>query len=260
MTQIPMKNNWKTDIRMYWNGQGADLLAFTVMRDPDLRAAWDISDEQYLQLKDCQDNIGNARDNDSEYQKFMEEVQAMITPDDPFPLHADEETKNKWIEIEERGTAWMTNYYSDGIRSILTPEQKQKIQEVHLANMEDYPIVSPYIFEALDLTDAQKQQMEEIKKELEPEFEKNLEEFVNDQLLLVNMMYDEFEKLGVKDSDGMTKEESTVSKILAKSPEYKEVLDRAQSASKQFATQFKTKMFTILTVEKVSSAQQGLRT
>ena len=249
MTQIPMKNNWKTDIRMYWNGHGADLLAFMVMRDPDLRAVWNLSDKQHQQLKDCEENIDDARQNDPEYQIRRKEMQAMINPDDPFPLHADEKTKNKWMEIEERGTAWMTNYYSDGIRSILTPEQKQKIQEVHLASMENFPIVPPYIFEALGLTDAQKQQMMEIKKELEPEFERNLEDFVNDQLFLVNMVYDELEKLGVKDIDGMMKEMSTVSKILAESSEYKKVLDRAQSTSKQFATQFKTKMFTVLTDE-----------
>jgi len=101
MTQIPMKNNWKTGIRWYWNGQGADLMAFTVMRDPDLRAAWNLSDEQYQQLKDCEDNIDNARQNDPEYLQFRKEVQAMINPDDPFPLHADEETKNRWLELKK---------------------------------------------------------------------------------------------------------------------------------------------------------------
>ena len=256
MTQIPMKNNWKTDIRVYWNGQGADLMALTLTHDPNLRAAWNISDEQYQQLKDCFDNIGDAQQNDPEYLKLGEEIQTMINPDDPFPLHADEETKNKWLEIEERGTTWMTNYYSETIRSILTPEQMQKIQETHLATMEDFPIVSPYLFEALDLTDAQKQQMEEIKKELEPEFERNLEDFVNSQLFLVNMVYDELEKQGVKDSDGMMKKMSTVSKILAENPKYKRILNESQSKSNQFASQFKTKMFDVLTDEQWARLQK----
>jgi len=242
-----MKNNWKTDIRQHWNGQAADSLVFSVMRDPNLRAIWNLSDEQYLQLQDIEDNIDIARQNDLEYQKFQEEVRAMINPDDPFPLNADAETKDKWLEIEERGTAWMTNYYSDGIRSILTPEQQRKIQEIQLARMEDIPIVSPHLFEALDLTDAQKQQMEEIKKELEPEFERNLEDFVNGQLFLVNMAYDELEKLGVKDIDGMMKEWAAVIRVLAESPEYKQVMNEAQSKSRQFSMQFRTRLYEVLT-------------
>ena len=256
LTQIPMKNNWKTDIRRYWNGHGADLMALTLINDPNLRAAWNISDEQYQQLKNCFDNDEDARQNDPEYLKLREEIQAMNNPDDPFPLNADEETKNKWLEIEERDTAWRMNYYSDTIRSILTPEQMQKIQETHLADMEGFPIVSPYLFEALDLTDAQKQQMAEIQKELEPEFERNLENFVNGQLFLVNMVYDELEKLGVKDSDGMMQKMSAVSKILTENPEYKRILNESQSKSKQFATQFKAKMFDVLTDEQWARLQK----
>ena len=256
MTQIPMKNNWKTGIRWYWNGQGADLMAFTVMRDPDLRAAWNLSDEQYQQLKDCEDNIDNARQNDPEYLQFRKEVQAMINPDDPFPLHADEETKNRWLEIEERGTAWMNNYYSETIRSILTPEQRQKLQETLLANMEDVPIVSPYLFEALGLTDDQKQEMEEIKSELESDFEMFLEDFVNDQLFLVNRVYDELEKLGVKDVDGMMKALPAARKILADDPDFKKVLNEAETKSKQFATQFKTRMFDVLNDEQWTRLQK----
>jgi Spy/CpxP family protein refolding chaperone len=251
-----MKTNWKTDIRMYWSSQATDHMVFTVMRDPDLRAIWNISDEQYQQLKDCEDNIDNTRQNDPEYQKLQKEIQAMINPDDPFPLNADKETLNKWQEMEERGTAWMLNYYSTGIRSILTPEQQHKVQEIHWANIENYPIVSPYLFEALGLTDAQKQQMEEIRKELEPEFEKNLDDFANGQLFLVNMMYDELEKLGVKDIDGMNKELSAVRRILAESPEYKRIMNEAPSKSKQFSEQFKTRLYDVLTDEQLARLQK----
>jgi len=252
MTQIPMKNNWKTDIRQDWNGQRADSRIFSVMRDPNLRAIWDISDEQYQQLQDVEDNIDIARQNDPEYQTHREEVQAMLdmmNPDDPFPLNADEETMDKWLEISERGSAWMTNYYSNAIRSILTPEQQQKIQELQLVRMEDIPIVSPYLFEALGLTDEQKQQMEEIQEELETEFESQLEDFVNGQLFLVSMAYDELEKLGVKDIDGMMEEWDTVISVLAENPEYKQVMDEAQSRSKQFSTQFRTRLYEVLTDE-----------
>ena len=252
MTWIPMKNNWKTDIRGYWNGQGADLMAFTIMRNPDLRVAWNLSDEQYQALIDIEANIDNVRQNDSEYQQLMEEIQtmqAMIDPDDPFPLNTDIEIINRWLDIEERGGAWMTNYYSDSIRSILTPEQMRKIQETHLAIMDDFPIVSPFIFEALDLTDDQKQWMEEIRKELEPEFEMVLDDFVNGQLLLVNKGYDELEKLGVNDIDSMMREMSTAMGILAEDPEFKRVRDEVESKGRQFATQFRTRLFDVLTDE-----------
>jgi len=37
----------------------------------------------------------------------------------------------------------MNNYYSETIRSILTPEQRQKLQETLLANMEDFRLFLP---------------------------------------------------------------------------------------------------------------------
>ena len=247
--QHGLKSNWQSDIRGYWNGQNVDHMAFTVMRDPNLRAAWDISDEQYQALKDVFDNIHEVRDNDPEHQKFMEEVRAMNNPDDPFPLNVDEETKNKWDDLSEWGSAWMNNYYSTGIRNILTPEQIRKIQETHLANMEDFPVVSPCLFEALDLTDAQKQWMEEIRKELEPEFERVLDDFVNGQLLLVNKGYDELEKLGVDDIGSMMREMSTAMRILADDPEFKRIRDEVESKGRQFATQFRTRLFDVLSDE-----------
>jgi Ni/Co efflux regulator RcnB len=254
--QHGLKSNWKSDIRGYWSGQSAEQMAFTVMDFPELHATYNLSDEQYKKLKDWYDNIDSVRDNDPEHQKFLEEIRAMNNPDDPFPLNVDEETKNKMIVLEGWGIAWMNNYYSTGIRSILTPEQMRKIQETHLANMEDFPIISPYLFEALDLTDAQKQQMKEIKEELEPEFEKNLEDFVNGQLYVVNRMYDELEKRGVKDIEAMMKELSAVENLLAKDPDCKRAVDHVQTIRKQFATRFKTRMLDVLTNEQWTRLQK----
>ena len=148
------------------------------------------------------------------------------------------------------------NTNSLDVRSIPTPEQMQQIQETHLANMEDFPIVSPILFEALSLTEAQKLEMLENQKELEPEFEKTLEDFVNGQLFLVSGMYGEFEKLEVKDVDGMMKGMSAVEQILADDPEYQKVLAEVQSKGKQFATRFKTRMFDVLTDEQWTRLQK----
>ena len=50
--------------------------------------------------------------------------------------------------------------------------------------MGETPVIVPYLFEALNLTDAQKGAMERIKKELEPEFEKHLGIYTNNASMI----------------------------------------------------------------------------
>jgi len=72
----------------------------------------------------------------------------------------------------------MTNAVNDN----LTSEQLKKIQEFRISTMSEYPLISPFIspsmFEALNLSGAQKEQLDEIKRVLKPEFEKYVEKHV----------------------------------------------------------------------------------
>ena len=115
--------------------------------------------------------------------------------------------------------------------------------------MNELPIISPKMFEALNITDAQKQQMEIIKKELEPEFENLLEAFVNNAEIIWNKENDEFVKQ-LKwgyNGEGLELARTVRTKLMTEDPEYKRVKNAIQSTGQAFATQFREKLFDVLT-------------
>jgi hypothetical protein len=130
--------------------------------------------------------------------------------------------------------------------------------------MAEMPIVSPGMYEALHLTDAQKQQMETIKKGLEPEFEKNLDRVADGSVTLMSKAFAELEKQGIDNLGKMmegqegTQQEKmramqekmqAIQKKLMEDPEYKKIADELQSQGQAFTMQFNTKMFDVLTDE-----------
>ena len=140
------------------------------------------------------------------------------------------------------------------------------MQEAQLVAMGEMPIISPYIFEVLGLTDTQRQQMEEIKRELEPEFERHIEEFARGQMIVLNKLFDEFEKQGSFNNTGnlgqeiiRTMQENTVAatrKLMAEDPEFRRITEELQSKGTAFSTQFQVKMFDVLTDEQWRRLQE----
>jgi uncharacterized membrane protein YcgQ (UPF0703/DUF1980 family) len=139
----------------------------------------------------------------------------------------------------------------NAVNDLLPLEMKQKMNESMLANMSVLPIISLQMFEALNLTDAQKQQMEKIKKEFEPEFEKNLEDLIKGQTILANKALDEFigQKLDGNVEGFGERMAAVLKKLLADDQEYKKIYTEIQSQGQSFATRFKEKIFDVLTDE-----------
>ena len=249
--QASMKGSAKAEVRAFWNGQGTGLLAHQALNDPDIRAAWGVSDEQFQQIDNIRVKTATQMMKSPEYQQCQEEMQALQDPSDPLMLNASEETLAKYQDICEKERLWGMNALFDALNNALTSEQKRKMNETLLASMGEVPIISPSMFEMLNLTDAQKQQMEGIKKELEPEFEKHLEMLANGQAVLTKKMYAESAKHGEHSDDPnvMRKRGETIMKNLMADPEYKRISEEMQAQGKAFATQFQVKMFDVLTDE-----------
>ena len=226
------KATMKGVFRGVWNGRGSSLVTTVIeitMRgdDPEVvNKVLGISKEQEEQLNNhmqsSMENIQEAFMKDAEMVKFIEVMQTLH--DDKMP---DADTAEKILETVEKITEMAGSLMSDAIdnalNEVLPPEQLQRINEILLANIEEMSFVSPDLFEILDLTDAQKQQMETIKKELEPEFEKTLDNWVN----------------GIMTSPELKED----------NPERKKIFDEIQSKGKAFATKFRTQMFDVLTDE-----------
>ena len=250
-----MKSGFKETFRTLWEGQGAThYTAFTLLNDPIVRTAWGISDEQHRQIQaGIQTSTNNAMKENPELAKLWKEWRTIQGSGIIYAEEADEETMKKVQNIMEKMGPLMINASADGINSVLTPEQKQKIKESQLANMGEMPILSPNMFEALGLTDPQKQQMEKIKKEFDPEFKKILENYANGEFTLMTKMWDTLEKEG----KGFTFEDTTMrKKLMDEDPEYKKLYDEIQSQGRLFATKFKIKMFDVLTDEQWTKLQK----
>jgi Spy/CpxP family protein refolding chaperone/Ni/Co efflux regulator RcnB len=258
-------------LRSQWDRGNAYLWHTGLLVDPDVRNALDISQEQLVQIQEHRrsafDEWFSSPESQTEQRQIDEALQTIKTSgyDSDEGLKA----RMKILEIQAKSEPLGTKIVSNTMDAVLTPEQKQKMNEIQLTSMGKMPIIvatvtptlystdvtmpviSPHMFEALDLTDAQKRQMERIKKELEPEFEKTLADFVNNQVILRNRMIDEFEKQGennVFDYRGAQEAiPPLMKKLLAEDPEYKKIHDEMQSKTQTFAARYKTKMFDALT-------------
>jgi Ni/Co efflux regulator RcnB len=242
--QQGMKDGTKNVFRSFWDGRWTNLTALGLLKDPEIRTTLDVSDELFQQIQDVEKNALEQMLNAPEYQKAMEEMQnAMQT--------GDEEAMKRSVDTQTRMSLLEMDSLSDAINNILPSDLKQKMKEALLGSMGEIPIISPNMFEALDLTDTQKQQMERIKKELEPEFEKNLETFADGS---TTMMIGQFEELAKQwragdsnDPKDIQEKSQAVQKKLLGDPAYKRIYDEVQSKGKTFASQFRIKMFDVLT-------------
>ena len=257
----------KTEIRMFWDGRGINAMAFGGLEDTESRIAWNVSDEQYQQIDDdIEKGLTEymiEQDKNPEFQAFMKEALAFDKQirDDPDLQNADESTWEKFRDILTRSESFNATYVRiDALENALPPEFKQKVKEAQLASMAEMPFVSLHAFEALDLTDTQKQQMEKIKKELEPELEKDLEKFVENRVVLLNKFDAELAKQGgygdnPNREEAVQKWQAILKKLMAEDREYKRIHEESQSLVKQFSTQFKIKMFDVLTGEQWARLQ-----
>ena len=248
--------------RLFWDGHGISYIVATAMLHPEIRTAWGISDEQYQQHMEILVSHFSSAENratEEELHEMMAEIIARQTPHDSHM--ADEEMMKRFIDIHKEMLSFEMIATADAMdNTLLTPEQERKIGESLLAamgeNLDLIPIVSPSMLEVLHLTDTQRQQMEQIKKALEPEFEKVLEEFVNGQLTLINMLIDAFDKQEEHTVMCDEVKQALVKKLMAESPAYKRISNEIQSSSMTFSTQFRTQMFDVLTDEQWTRLQE----
>jgi predicted hydrocarbon binding protein len=246
----------KSMIRLEWNGMGGHSTIQALLRDQDFRAELGVSNEQYEQIQETAKNMRDPQKN-PELKIVYDEIHAIEVANGGRTLqNADEEALKRYFDLQDRVFEMTTTTGTDGLNMFtvanalevtLTPEQKQMIKEVQLvASLSENTVFPPSMFESLGLSDAQKQEMEKIKKELDDEYEKIIDDIATRDRILMNWLEDECEKKGHKginfdvlDADVRKQWEENSKKIR----------DEKESYGKPYAAQFKTKMFDILTDE-----------
>ena len=221
--------------RSLWNNQTANFTVMELLDNADIRKAWEISDEQMQQYEDRKNDklndlvqrlvkmgvvekkvVAVTKNENGEGVVFA----ALATPIEEMTVL--EFTLGENENAENFGSLVM-DAVSDAIEGVLTPQQWQNIRESQLANMDEMSLITPDMFEALDLTDAQRQEMAKIKKELEPEFEAVLDDFINGIIALQDESED--------------------------APKRKQKQEEVMSKGKEFSTNFKMQMFDVLSDE-----------
>jgi hypothetical protein len=239
--------------RAQWNGSLEMTLQLLI--NPEFREAWDVSEEQYRQIEDIRN--GKVPVTSPEYLTIEVEKKEQLDGLRGAELHA------KTLEFQEKLSPLKEEFIAKTMDNLLTAEQKRKIREFQFATMSEDRFISFHAFEAFDLTDAQKLELAAIKKEFEPEFERQLEEFVDHEdpdLQLWTKMQIEFRKQGGGVNDPLTgaQRDAIRAKLLAEDPEFKKMHEKNVAQKELLASQFKTVMFDVLTDEQWNRLQKLL--
>ena len=262
---------------IYWNTTNCATSAYFVhglCNDPEFRTALGVSEKYYQEILASERIAKGSLSDIPEYQEAMRELieaneavvgvgRAMMQME--IPPDADEKALKR-IQRAEEGVKAISQEFSDEARrrgnealdNALTPELNQKLREATLAIAVSagMPQSLPGAFAVLDLTDAQREQMERIKKELEPEFEKFLDICDESDLVILARTGDAFDKseravtdAGLQNEARQKAYEEIGRRILMEDSEYQRAREKSNSSARSFVGQFTTRMKEILTDE-----------
>jgi len=262
-----------------WDGNGVSTSMQPFVFNDDFRQGIGLTDEQHEQLTFMYSKNGTmghwyrskAKTN-PELAAHLEESDRLMVPlrtNDPYGEKLTLEEKQVIIaSLEKSSTIYHAETQKD-IENLLSPEQMQAVKEYELAMMGETPILNPSMFESLDLTDDQKKQMAEIKKELEPVFGQIVEELVKAEDELEQWKFDQFESVGIKfDEDGspvdengqslqsnpeaMKKKMELMEKKLSENVEMRTRMEQLSERAKGFMHGFQVNMLDVLTDEQLA--------
>jgi hypothetical protein len=191
---------------------------------------------------------------DADIQSIHEEVSRLSNeaPGGAFAENASEETQKKYLDLMMELNNVRRKKANELVNEILTPDQLKKIKELQIATMDTSFFVSPGMFEALDISNNQRKQLEEIKNKLKPDVEKQISKIVEHQLFYLDKINEAIgNKLdGITDSAERMKIISEVNqKFSEKYPGYAQGTMEYLESGKVLSNNLKIEMFDVLTDE-----------
>ena len=269
-------NARKADDRFtYWNNVEVAVPAFFAesWRDPKFRAALGVSDEYYQEIlaseRDARGSISEYPGYREAQQEYDDAIKALTGLRGAFgqiiPQDANAEALNRFNEAAGRLESMSLEFLAganqrrtEAFDNALTPELKQKMREVPLAVVAsgERPAFLPSAFAALNLTDAQWEQMERIKRELEPEFERHLEICADVTPIWFAKTFDAIQEARratidaeLSDEDKQKVRQEIRRKILMEDTEYQRILNEVNFSARTFTTLFTARVKEILNDE-----------
>jgi len=258
--QQARRNAFKQMMGSFWNGNGSSLMAVQLFQQDDFREGVGVSKEQSQKLQDSMQNIMMNMHNDPDFRPIQDEMgRLMSETGGPFSENSSEETLTKFFDLQTKMQEVLFTKMNSIVNESLAPDQLKKVKEFQISMMSEMPIVSPGMFEALDLSDSQKKQLDEIKKEMEPEFLKSLDKMIDSQMKFSEKFQDALDdKLaGVTDHEEQRKIiEAIVKKIREENPDIQREEKEMLEDGKLFTNKLKFRMFDVLTDEQMERMAQ----
>jgi len=238
-----LDNQWtRSNIRATWNGSLISVVN-GIATVPEFREGWNISDEQFQQIEALlrPGGVRPAYTTFPEYREIEEEhrrKQIYL-----FEQGASEQTRmDAYLEYSEKRSAIRNEFINNSLDDILTEEQIQMMREYQLADMSNQPFLFLATgFEALGLTEEQRQMIETIKKEFEPEFEKMLDDYLSDRNREMWRVHQNFAA-----QIGDNHYQRVHNRLMAENPAYRRHHEEIAAHRERFESQFMVKVFDVL--------------
>ncbi len=250
------KSGMKRMMRSLWTGENSNLIVMRLLENDDSREGLGISKEQNQKIQDQVKNVFANIQGDPAFKPIQDEMEKLreANPSGLFGENASEETQKKFSDLQMKLQDAMLKKMNDIVNENLTPKQMKKVKEFQISIMSEIPIFSPNMFEALDLSEGQKKQLGDIKKELEPEFEVNLNRLVDTHAQFAEKLQDEIgdQLEGVTDPEERKKiMERVTKKIRESNPGLQKMENEVMESGKAFINKLKFKMFDVLSDEQM---------
>jgi hypothetical protein len=231
-----------------FNGADAYLEAVGLLAGVDsIREEFGLSRNRMNELRNqAVDNARPILQNDPVY-RSLQDAKNRLGPYDISAADAEEKLM-KLSDIQEK----MFDMERKKVVSLLcenfTPDQIKIINEFHISYMSETEIIFPGMFEALDLSDEQRQQFDKILKEMEPVFDEYI-----DLLVELQLRQQEFaNKIGneanaITDPDERKKFWESLDFVKKRDAELQPERDKVMKSGKKVSDEMKIKMFDVLT-------------
>ena len=265
-----------------WDGNGASRSMQPFVFNDEFRQGIGLTNEQHEQLTFMYSKNGTLGHwyrsralTNPELAALLEESDRLHSSrrDDPYQERLTEETKRAIIANHEKTNAIYRTETQKDVENLLSPKQMQAVREYELAMMREMPILNPSMFECLDLTDDQREQMAVIKKGLEPVFSQIVEEFVKAEDELQMLKFDLFEVVGIKfdengrivdengrslddDREAIKEKMELMEKKISENVEMRTRMERLSERARGFMQDFKFNMFDVLTDAQLAKMQR----
>lgn len=252
--------------RARWNGNGAYMGVHAYLLNTDAKAELELSEEQFERLNAiCRESAvmtEKREQQDPMYMNAIAEVQKTALPDDPHFENANAEQLQAHSQALQKLVETNLSQMHEELKNVLTPEQMQiiHIRDLQLSAEQGLPTTSMY--EALGLSDQQRSELDAVRKALEPEFEKLLQEdaaFTKElyQFAINDLMKKHNEKPFESPEEIDKYFEENENKRL--DDEMLKKIEQMQKRGQDFTKRLKVKMLDVLTDEQIAQIEKLLK-